>query len=146
MGFFMYMLNKHSCELNENEIAQSSYILVRGKLAINMALCIIGDIGGTNARFQLLEVHDAHSEILHQNVHPSKSYKNVYECLKAFMATAPIGQNQVKLAVLACAGLVHGNSCQVNNAGWPDRTTAEKVQQETGVEKVIFINDLVAVG
>jgi len=98
---------------------------------------LVGDIGGTRARFALL---DGESESpVRTAALDSKAYANLEGAAREFLG----GDAQhVHTATLGVAGPVIGNRCTATNLPWIIDGTA--VATTLGIETVTLLNDLVA--
>ncbi|MBW9063164.1 glucokinase [Rhizobium herbae] len=99
---------------------------------------LIGDIGGTNARFALLV--DAFAEPKMFPIIPTTSYASIEEALQTSILDKT--SVQPRSAIIAVAGPVKGDDIPLTNAGWvikpKDMLTA------LSLEDVIIINDFEA--
>jgi glucokinase len=95
---------------------------------------LVGDIGGTNARFAIAEPgrHPNNARKL-----PIAQYTGIAEAVEYYLS----GQT-VEEAVLAVAGPVLGDEVTFTNSAW--RFSIEDVRQRLGLRRLIVINDLVA--
>ena len=96
---------------------------------------LVGDIGGTNARFAIAEPGKYPSEVRKL---PLAQYPSLVEAVEDYQSGAPI----VEEAVLAVAGPVLGDEVRFSNSAW--RFSIEDVRRQLGLRKLIVINDLVA--
>jgi len=99
---------------------------------------LVGDIGGTNARFALLA--DAAGEPIVFPVVPTADYPNIDDAIEAvvFAHTAI----KPKTAVLAIAGPVDGEEIELTNNPWVVRPQA--LIADLGFEDVLILNDFEA--
>ncbi|ACB83004.1 Glucokinase [Methylorubrum populi BJ001] len=100
---------------------------------------LIGDIGGTNARFGLIETKGAPPRLLsreatHGHPHPSAA-------IRASLAQA--GGPAPRSAILAIAGRVDAPAVQLTNADWLVDATA--IGRDFGLDRVALVNDYVPV-
>jgi glucokinase len=98
---------------------------------------LVGDIGGTRARFALLEGESATP--VRTAALESKSYPNLEAAAREFLG--PDAQH-VHTATLGVAGPVIGNRCTATNLPWVIDGVA--VATALGIETVTLLNDLVA--
>jgi glucokinase len=96
---------------------------------------LVGDIGGTNARFAIVETGKFPSEV--RKV-PIAQYPSLVEAVEDYQSSAPKAEE----AVLAVAAPVLGDEVRFSNSAW--RFSIEHVRQRLGLRKLIVINDLVA--
>ncbi len=98
---------------------------------------VLADIGGTNARFALVEEGNT-SEVLHLNVADHESaYDALNTALDQFGAPQP-----PPTAVLAFAGPVDASHAFMTNTGWETRT--DELRQRFGFSHVELMNDYAA--
>lgn len=99
---------------------------------------LIGDIGGTNARFALLEDANAQPKIF--PTIPTTRYASIEEALQ----TSILDKTSVKplSAIIAVAGPVQGDEIPLTNAGWVIKP--HDMIAALTLEDVIIINDFEA--
>ena len=97
----------------------------------------MADIGGTNARFALVE-EDGTSEVMHLNV---ADHQSAYDALTAAMDHFGVPEAPPK-AVLAFAGPVDTSHAFMTNTGWETRT--DELRQRFGFSHVELMNDYAA--
>src|SRR5215471_468222 len=99
------------------------------------AMRLVGDIGGTNARFAIAEP-GRHP----QNVRklPVAHYPGLVEAVEDYLSGVP----KLEEAVLAVAGPVLGDKVTFSNSVW--QFSIADVRRRLGLRKLIVINDLVA--
>lgn len=99
---------------------------------------LIGDIGGTNARFAL--VVDSHAAPRHFDPVRTADFENIEEAIDAGVL------NKTSLiprtAILAVAGPVDGDEIDLTNAHWMIKP--RQLAREFGLEEVIILNDFEA--
>ncbi len=98
---------------------------------------LVGDIGGTNARFGLLAAPDAPLEILSQvrtADHPDID--------SAIATSLPEGTPRPRTAVVAVAGPIRPDGIDLTNAHWAIRPAS--MFAETGLEDIVLLNDFEA--
>ena len=99
---------------------------------------LLGDIGGTYARFALageLSIGSVWSVEV-------ANYLNVVEAITEFMASRARGA-RIDGALLAAAGPVEGGRCKLTNAAWT--LDEEEIARRFGLPWVRIVNDLEAV-
>lgn len=106
-----------------------------------MAAVLVGDIGGTNARLQLVKLEMVGSEVLRNQTYHSASYPSLLAIVQEFLRD----EDPPKAAVLAVAGAIIGNSFDITNVKWASVSTAD-IEQACGIANVKFINDFEAAG
>lgn len=100
---------------------------------------LVGDIGGTNARFGIVETRGAAPRMLAHEAtagHPDPSAA-IRTVLDRSGATAP------RSAILAIAGRVDGPAVRLTNAGWVFE--AARIAEDFGLSRVAIVNDYVPV-
>jgi glucokinase len=99
------------------------------------AMRLVGDIGGTNARFAIAESGKYPNDVRKLS---AAQYPGLIEAAEDYLSGAPT----VEEAVLAVAGPVLGDEVAFSNSAW--RFSIEDVRRRLGLRKLIVINDLVA--
>lgn len=104
---------------------------------------LVADIGGTNARFALVETDGRLSEpvVLKTADHPS-----LEAALAAFLANAAAERGRpllLEAAALCAAGPVEGGRVEMTNCPWV--VSVEAVRRALGIERVTLLNDFTAV-
>lgn len=99
---------------------------------------LVGDIGGTNARFALLADKDAEPVLF--PVVQTADFGNIDEAIRS----AILGQTDLKprCAILAIAAPVRGDEIPLTNAGWVIRP--KDMIARLGLQDVIVVNDFEA--
>jgi len=101
------------------------------------ALRLIGDIGGTNARFALAE--DGHcTDERHLAV---KDHATLRDALTFYLADLPVPRRP-RSAVLAIAGPIDGDAIHLTNSHWSFTVTA--LRDALGLESLEVVNDFAA--
>jgi glucokinase len=100
---------------------------------------VLGDIGGTNARFALLD-GGALSSVVSL---PVDGFAGVAEALQHFLRTYRTAQGRVSAAILAAAGPVEGNRCKLTNSSWT--IDGAELQAAVGFDTVVVLNDFEAI-
>ena len=105
-------------------------------------ISLIGDVGGTNLRLQLVELPSCR-KVSELTVYPSQDYPSVDYCVKHF-----IESNQVKpdVAVIGICGPVEKETafcCMIPK--WPV-VDARQIKQQNNLQEVVLINDFIAAG
>jgi glucokinase len=100
-------------------------------------LRLIGDIGGTNARFAIAE-HGRYRDVSHVAV---SKYATLQDALTEYLAALPPGSRPVTGA-LAVAGPVSGEEIKLTNQSWSFSTAALKAALE--LSQLVVINDFAA--
>lgn len=96
---------------------------------------LVGDIGGTNARFAIAESGKYPSDVRKL---PIANYAGLVEAVEDYLSGVP----KVEEAVLAVAAPVLGDNVTFTNSAW--RFSIDDVRQRLKLRKLLVINDLVA--
>jgi glucokinase len=96
---------------------------------------LVGDIGGTNARFAIAKAGQYPSD---PRKLPIARYPGLVEAVRDYLA----GRPPVQEAVLAVASPVLGDEVSFTNSPW--RFSIEETRQRLGLRELIVINDLLA--
>ena len=99
---------------------------------------LLGDIGGTNARFALLTGNQL-GQVEHVMV---ADYPNVGDAITAFLSRQGT-QPDIAVAVLAIAGPACGDRCAITNSHWV--IDSAELRASFGFSTVRLINDFEAV-
>jgi glucokinase len=99
------------------------------------AMRLVGDIGGTNARFALAEPGGYPSNVRKL---PKAQYPGIIEAVEDYLS----GTSMVEEAVLAVAGPVVGDEVAFTNSAW--RFSIDDVRKRLGLRRLVVINDLLA--
>ena len=100
-------------------------------------MILVGDIGGTNARFSLIEA-DAPEPLRHASL-ASRDFASLDAAVRAFLGDAP---PPIHTATLGVAGPVVDNKCNATNLPWI--VDGDALGRAFGIERVTLLNDLVA--
>ena len=104
---------------------------------MTMRQALVGDIGGTNARFALADL-DALS-LDRVSVHPCRDFASLEDALGAYLATL----TQVPArACLAVAAPLRGETVRMTNLNWS--FTADSLRTASGIADLRLINDFEA--
>lgn len=100
---------------------------------------VVGDIGGTNARFAIADLSHPAAPRLAAMAHlSSANYSSLEQALGAYLSTAPI---QPRLAVLAVAGPVQDGEALLTNLSWH---VERRTLLSAGFGAVSLVNDFCA--
>lgn len=99
---------------------------------------LLGDIGGTYARFALVD-DGAIGPVWSAEV---CNYPGIVEAIGEFMATRSLGA-RIDGALLAAAGPVEGGRCKLTNAAWA--LDEEEIARRFGLPWARIVNDIEAV-
>ncbi|MEM9810220.1 MAG: glucokinase, partial [Pseudomonadota bacterium] len=97
---------------------------------------LVGDIGGTHARFAVAEADGRLRDIMVLRV---ADYRTFADALAAYVQTQ---SSAPQAACLALAGVVENGQVTVTNSGWV--VHAEAIEKQHGFTKVHLINDFEA--
>ncbi len=101
---------------------------------------LVADIGGTHARFGLVEGPGrslTQVQRLRTDDHPQ-----LIDAARAYLATLPAGVGQPALACLAVAAPLDGDEVRFINHPW--RFSRAAVQRELGLDRLVLLNDFEA--
>jgi glucokinase len=101
---------------------------------------LVGDIGGTNARFALAVPSDGRPEFAEFRGYQCADYACVDEALEAYFKQ--LDGPRPKTAVIAVAGPVVEGSISFTNLGW--RMTERDLAKSLGFDRITLINDYAA--
>ena len=112
-----------------------------------MSLILAGDVGGTRARFAILD--DSGRKVLHQDVLESRTFATFEAALKRFLESArarSMGnlKGRIRAASFGIAGPVVDQRVKTTNLPWV--IDARAVSDEFDIARVTLLNDLVALG
>lgn len=103
-----------------------------------MNACLLADIGGTWARFAVLNG----SKLGAIEAVSTGAYANAIDAIRHFLSNRPEDDIPVDSAVIAAAGPVEGGRCALTNASWV--LTCEQITQAFHLRSVTLVNDLEA--
>jgi len=110
-----------------------------------MSLILAGDVGGTRARFAILD--ESGRKVLHQDVLESRTFPTFEAALTRFIqgarATAKL-KGAIRAASFGIAGPVVDQRVKTTNLPWV--IDARTIADEFGIARVALLNDLVALG
>ncbi|HWK73223.1 MAG TPA: glucokinase [Povalibacter sp.] len=101
---------------------------------------LIADIGGTNARFALLEGNEPLSE----QVLACADFPDLVSAVEHYLkqAGADSGDHRPKEAAMAIAGPITGDVIRMTNHPW--QFSAARVREQLRLRRLIFLNDFTA--
>jgi glucokinase len=99
---------------------------------------LLGDVGGTNARFA---VYDEHRDIRCVRVVPVDDYATLREAIEAYLTAEEVCK-PLRAAALAVASPVTGDAVQLTNHPWS--FSISKLRSELQAERLDVINDFTA--
>jgi glucokinase len=100
---------------------------------------LVGDIGGTNARFAIRGVDGC---LHHAHTLQSSSFASMADALRAYQAVVPDGTLPVH-AALGIAGPTDGLTASLTNC--PMRVDADEAKTVLGMESFVLFNDFTAI-
>ncbi len=103
-------------------------------------LALVGDIGGTNARFALTDLAAPNVELLHSQSLPNADFASVQHAVEHYLASIDA---KPKLAALAVACPVGHDEIRLTNRAWS--FSQRELQRTLGLEQLRMINDFGAV-
>jgi glucokinase len=102
---------------------------------------LVGDIGGTNARFALAQPTRGRSQITDFRSLKCADYPTVLAALDAYFDEIGLAERP-RTAVMAVAGPVEHGAIAFTNMGW--RFSEQQLRQSAGFEHATLINDYAA--
>ena len=101
---------------------------------------LIGDIGGTNARFALTDLAAPAPQILQELTYGDTDFGNLRDAARHYLGTT---KAEPKRAALAVASPIEGDAVTLTNRDWSfNRGT---LQQALGLDELQLINDFAAI-
>ncbi len=101
---------------------------------------LAGDIGGTKSNLAIFEATDNSVRIVVSATYPSAKYDSVTSIIQQFLREHP--GHQPENICLGVAGPVFHGRIEVTNLPW--HIDSREIIRDTGIEKVMLINDLEA--
>ena len=101
-------------------------------------LALVGDIGGTNSRFGLVE--PGRTEVREIAVQKNDNFTSLEDSIAAYVKAK--GLTGLAAASIAVAGPVDGDAAMLTNRGW--HFTSESLRQAAGARKFRLLNDFEA--
>src|SRR5580698_7440133 len=99
---------------------------------------LVGDIGGTNARFGLVAPD---GELLHSRVMADADYPGIAEAIEAYLEDRG-GLPRPKRGAIAIASPIAGDEVRMTNHPWTFSVSA--LQKRLGFQRLLAINDFTA--
>ncbi|MGN2406197.1 glucokinase [Pseudomonas syringae] len=103
-----------------------------------MKLALVGDIGGTNARFAIWEDDTLHSV----RVFPTIDYIGPEKAIEVYLQDLELKRGDIGYVCLAVAGPVDGDLFQFTNSHW--ELSRKAFCEDLKVEHLLLINDFTA--
>ncbi len=110
-----------------------------GQSAAPAATWLVGDIGGTNARFGLVAPGGA---LLHMNTYASNDFATIDDAIRTFLDTRG-DLPTPRLGALSIAAAITGDQIRMTNHPWNFSVTG--LRDRLGFERLVAINDFTAV-
>lgn len=102
----------------------------------NDSLAIIADIGGTNARFALVDINAETPTIMHRQTLPTAEFASLQHAVEHYLSTQNVAPRYASFAV-ACP--VSGDEVRLTNRAWA--FSQQELKQALGFETLLVIND-----
>jgi glucokinase len=103
-------------------------------------MALVGDIGGTNARFALTDTATGGARLLHQKSLPTAEFASLQQAAGHYLRSVDIAPRRACLAV-ACP--VGGEEIRLTNRTWA--FNREELRQLLGLDELLVVNDFGAV-
>ena len=103
-------------------------------------LALIGDIGGTNARFALTDPAAERPRILQEHTYSDAEVGSLAEAGRRYLAATGA---RPRRAALAVASPIEGDQIRLTNRGWS--TSRDALQQAIGLDTLQLLNDFAAI-
>jgi glucokinase len=101
---------------------------------------LVGDVGGTHARFALVEPSGTGPWRILQRLDLAERFATFYDALRSYLERAGVTPLP-RLAAIAVAGPVVAGTARFTNRGWD---ISEQALREAGFERALLINDFAA--
>lgn len=118
---------------NQNTFTASSHQVFRG---------LVGDIGGTNARFAVVERGGGQTKLTDFKTFETHGYNDLYAVIDDYLSGLDARPN-FDFSVAAVAGPVVDGSIKFTNLDW--LVTESELGKRTGARKARLINDLASI-
>jgi glucokinase len=102
---------------------------------------LVGDIGGTHARFALVQAAEGRPELIAPKSYLCRDFASAEQAVGAYLAESPIGARP-GWAVLAVAGPIVDRAISLTNADW--RISEEEFRQTLKLSSTRLVNDYAA--
>ena len=103
-----------------------------------MKLALVGDIGGTNARFAIWEDEKLHSI----RVFPTIDYASPEKAIEVYLQDLELQRGDIGFVCLAVAGPVDGDAFEFTNSHW--RLSKSAFCADLKVDELLLVNDFTA--
>jgi glucokinase len=101
---------------------------------------LVGDVGGTHARFAVVEPSDAGPWRILQRLDLTEPFPTFNDALRSYLERAGV-TSLPRLAAIAVAGPVAAGTARFTNRGWD---ISEKALRDVGFERALLVNDFTA--
>jgi glucokinase len=101
---------------------------------------LVGDVGGTHARFAVVEPSNAGPWRILQRLDLAEPFPTFNDALRSYLERAGVTPLP-RLAAIAVAGPVEAGTARFTNRGWD---ISEQALREVGFERALLINDFAA--
>ena len=105
---------------------------------------LLGDIGGTHSRLELLAERNGELTTAFELTYPSAGFATFEALLDDFFAQEPARAKRVDAACISVAGPVEGGASKLTNLDWA--IDARALSAHLAIPDVLLINDFAAVG
>lgn len=103
-------------------------------------LALIGDIGGTNARFAVTDLAAATPSFSHEQTLSDADFDSLYAAAEHYLE---VTQVHPKRATLSVASPIEGDTITLTNRGWSFKQS--ELRRRLGLEHLQVINDFAAI-
>jgi len=103
-------------------------------------LGLVGDIGGTNARFALVEFDGPDPRLIEPTTYKGQDYASAEDAIEAYLHK--VGVKHADQAVVAVAGPIEHGSVHMTNLDW--RISEDSLRRAGGFRQATLINDFTA--
>jgi glucokinase len=103
-------------------------------------LGLVGDIGGTNARFALVEFDGPDPRLIEPTAYKGEDYATAEDAIEHYLAK--VGVRHPDQAVVAVAGPIEHGSVHMTNLDW--RISEDSLRRAGGFRSATLINDFTA--
>ena len=101
---------------------------------------LVGDVGGTHARFAVVEPSDSGPWRIFQRLDLAESFATFNKALRSYLQRAGVSPLP-PIAAIAVAGPVAAGTARFTNRGWD---ISEQTLRNVGFERALLINDFAA--
>ena len=106
---------------------------------------LVGDIGGTNARFAIYDGRDLpprEGRLLARATLAAADYSHFVDAVRAFIAGAGVATDSLRGASFALACPLDGDEVRFTNSPW--RFHRDELQRQLGLSRLVLVNDFEA--